>query len=344
MFRLRPLDRQDPVLCKRLFLRGLPDGERTGLEMSERVGNQLIGLLEIQIADNGQRHVPRHIVALEKGHDILHRRILQMLGQPDDGPSPGVGRQYGAVQHLVRNHRILVLASVELLIHRFQLRMEQAEHRTGKPFRIQRQIFPEFVGRNFSHIDREIISGRRIESGGPDRGRQLGKLSGGRILCRLAGEAVDLGIERLLPLRILLSLSLFKQIGDPVEKRFFLFPVQRPHPRRSLEHHVLEIVGKSGGGGGFVGGPRPDNRQHRDPRPRRIPGKKHGQPVGQPVDPRIKRIVRNIAIQIPRGIFGSFHFSGSRSQRRSDQSNKRCGQKNSSHERSLSEKMTVFFI
>ena len=32
MFRLRPLDRQDPVLRKRLFLRGLPDGERTGLE------------------------------------------------------------------------------------------------------------------------------------------------------------------------------------------------------------------------------------------------------------------------------------------------------------------------
>ena len=189
--------------------------------------------------------------------------------------------------------------------------MEQTEHGIRKTFRIQFQIIPELVCGELAHVNGEIDSGCGIEPGSAERRREFGEFARRGILRRLTGNTVDFRIKLLLADGIRLHLPLFKKFGNTVEKRFFLRPVERSHPRSSLEHHVLEIVGEPRGIGGFIGRACADNRQHRNARTHRIARKIKGQTVRQFVDAGVKRGVLNIRVKVSGCIFCGLHNSSS---------------------------------
>ena len=309
--RLRSADGQFPVFGQRLFHRHFTFGNGCGFELAERLLRKRISLLEIKIADNRKRHIAGDIIAVEEGHDILHRRIFQVIRLADNRTSRGMGRQQRTVERLIRNHPVLVLPAVEFLINRLKFGVEQTEHRIREAFRIQFQIISEFVCGKLAHVDGEIDSGRGIESGGAEGRGELGELTRRGILRRLAGDAINFRVKLLLANRIRLHLPLFKKIGNTVEKRFFLCPVKCSHPRSSLEHHVLEIVGEPRGIGRFIGRTCADDGQHRNARTHRVARKIKGQTIRQFVDTCVERIVLNIRVRVSGSIFCGLHNSSS---------------------------------
>ena len=101
MRRLRTADSQLPVFGQRLFHRHFTFRNGCGFELAERFLRKRIRLLEIKIADDRKRHIARNVIAAEEGHNILHRRIFQMVGLADNRAPRRMRRQQRPVELLI---------------------------------------------------------------------------------------------------------------------------------------------------------------------------------------------------------------------------------------------------
>ena len=181
-------------------------------------------------------------------------------------------------------------AHVLLLIDSLELGVEATEHAVHEAVGLDPGPVLHLVGGDFLHVAGDVVGRVGIGAFGADDGHQLVILVRDGDLGGLVADGVDLVVQVQPLLRVLQGAVHFEQAVDGGEHRLFRFVVLRAELFRSLEHHVLQVVGEAGVIGRVVLSAGTDGDVGLDSGLVLVDGHVHGQAVGKGRNLRLERI------------------------------------------------------
>ena len=267
-------------------------GDIARLNLAEIFINQLNNLIRIKVARHCDTIVVRHIIGIEVLVDVGQRRVLQVLDGTDGGlRSVWVVREQGLVHLLIGGTTVVGHVHVLLLIHGFQLGVEQAEDRVGETLALDHQPAFNLVAGDILLIHRHIIGSEGVGTLRPDHRHHLVVLVGDGILGSLVGDGVDQMVDGLAFRRVGGVVVYLIQTFNLFQLHLFLGPVEGAEVVGAFEHQVFEIVGKARRFGGVVLAAHTHGDVSLDARHILVHGQEHLQTVVQRVVDHVHRVV-----------------------------------------------------
>ena len=264
-----------------LFFRQLLDFDRAHrrrrfgapLKPAEIFFRQLPGLLRFKVAHQAGGEVVRGVIDSVERHRLLSGDPLHVARPADHRPAVGGGAPEESVELLLEFTRGGALHSQPaLLADHVPFGVELAEDRVQEPVGLHPEPQLELVGRYVHEVDREIVGGSGVHSGGAvtlvdlvelvldDVGllgleelleffSQLLVVGGADLRVARVG---DLAYAQPAGERLLFLLHLALDGIEPGESLQVLVDVGGAYRAGPLEHHVLEEVGDAGDPGALI--------------------------------------------------------------------------------------------
>ena len=222
------------------------------MQTSEGLGDHRFGGLGIEVSDDDERHVVRHVPGVVELNQTTQTRVLEVLGQTDDVTL--VRRTFVDILHelFLRLGRGVVGVHIVLLKHVLQLRLESTEDRVDETIGEDRQPAVHLCSREGVVVRRKVKRRISVHTLGTDEIEHVEEIFGRRDLRFTHGALVDLGSELLTDFRIGSIAVLVVQSDDRVIDRFLFLPIKCANTLRTLEEHMLQVVRESGVLGRFV--------------------------------------------------------------------------------------------
>ena len=216
------------------------------MQTSEGLGDHRFGGLGIEVTDDDERHVIRHVPGVVELNQTRETRVLEVLGQTDHVTL--VRRTFVDILHelFLRLGRGVVGVHIVLLKHVLQLRLESTEDRVDETIGEDRQPAIHLCSREGVVVRRKVKRRISVHTLGTDEIEHVEEIFGRRDLRLTHGALVDLGGELLTDFRIGSIAVLVVQSDDRVIDRFLFLPVEGADTLCALEEHVLQIVRQTG--------------------------------------------------------------------------------------------------
>ena len=219
--------------------------------------------------------------------------------------------QYGVAAARVvgveqREHAVIGLVAVAgerhvvLLVNRFQLGMESADHGVLETVALYLGPLLDAVRGDILGVDRLVERGPRVGSVGRDGGHQLVVFVGYGQLRSLLRHRVDLRVQRFALVGVGLGAVYLEQTLDLVEQGFLGLVVLRSELFGALEHEVFEVVGQTRRLLGIVLGAHLYGDVGLQARGFVVYGHVDLQSVVQSVDTGIERVARHALVSVLR--------------------------------------------
>ena len=278
------------------------EGERgngAGLPTAEVLVHHGDGRVVVDITGEHHGHVVRHVVGVEVLLDLHHARVLQVLALADGGlRAVRMALVEGLVHGRVRIATVVVLPAVELLVHRFEFGVEQAQHEVLEALTLDHHPLLQFITGDVVHIDRALRAGEGVGSARADAGDHL------RILVRdgdgssQCGQAVDHVVDPGAFAFVGGLAAQFILVADGLDQHTLLRPVTGTELGGALEQHMLQVVRQAGRIGRIVLAARARGDVGLHAWRVGVAAQPHLQAIGQRVDPRLHRIAGHGCVSV----------------------------------------------
>ena len=175
-----------------------------------------------------------------------------MLGVADHGATVRMLAE-GLLEHqFLEGVDGTVAVHVLLLIHGFQLALEQTEHGIAETLHIHVHPLGDLVRREDVVIHGLVVGGAGVQALAAHLGEDHVDLIRDGVVGGGQRELVNLHLDGLTGLRVGGLVQFVVHQADAVEIHLLFFPVDGADAVGALEHDVLEVVGHASGVGGVV--------------------------------------------------------------------------------------------
>ena len=207
-------------------------------------GDHLVG---IEVARKQDGHVIGHVILRVIVLYVGNRRVFQVFLRAEYGLfAVGVVRIEHFADRGVNLTVVVRQGHVFLLVDRFELGVESADHDVLEAVGLDPGPVLDLVRRNVFDIDRPVHRGVGVGFQSTDRRHQFVVLVGDGVFRSFVADAVDLTVD-CRTLRIVGRLAVnLEELFDLVEQGLLGFVVARAELLGALEHQMFEIVGQTG--------------------------------------------------------------------------------------------------
>ena len=219
---------------------------------AEFLGNHGFHCGDVEVADQNEGHIVGYIIGVEELTHLGGLGILQVLGVADDGTAVRVLAE-GFLEHVfLEGVDGTVAVHVLLLIHGFQLALEQTEHGVAEALHIHVHPFGELVRREDVEVHGLVIGSAGIQALAAHLGEDDIHLVRNGVVGRSQRQFVDLVLDGFAFGGIGGLVQTVVHHADAVQIHLFLLPVDGADAVGALEHDMLEIMGHTCSVGGVV--------------------------------------------------------------------------------------------
>ena len=224
----------------------------TFLPVTEVLLGQAFDVVGLDVADETDDHVARHVVALVELQGLLAREVVEIAAVADERTAVGmtdVGHGQELFDHAT--DRRAVGAHATLFDHHVALGVELAHDGIDEALALEVGPELELVARHLVEVGGDVVAGRGVEAGATVLLDDVAEFVGHHEFARLVLRRRELGLEFFQPrvvgeALVLLGEDLGVDLVDLLHRLALFAQVLGPDLVGSLEGHVLEHVRQAG--------------------------------------------------------------------------------------------------
>ncbi len=234
------------VVGKRGVRIGGASGQLFGLQAAECLLNHRLGLFRIEITDQYQCHVVRHVPSVVEFNQLAQTRIFQVFRQTDHISLVGVPCVDFGEQVLADVRLHIVLIHIVFLEHVLQLGLERTEYRVNQTVRVDGQPLVHVRSGERVVVAGHVVARERIHARRSDSVEQHKEVLHGGVFGFFHRGLVDFRGQLRTHFRVGSLCVLVVEFYYLFVVGLFFLPVECADALCALEKHVLQVVCQSG--------------------------------------------------------------------------------------------------